>query len=281
MPHPFGEDVDSRRSILEYLGDQTLPRIVRVSAPLFVANGEGLPLQVATGILLQIGPSRLLVTATHVVKDWPGLAINAGDEFLHVKGKLSTAHTKAATAGSQEDRLDLALVRLDEPLAKRIDDANVATLADLDLAAPVVGRDPFMLCGYPAKRNRDGLDGDEFTVRAYSLLLHDADASTYNAASVDSRTQLMLPFEKRDTWTIEKQVTAPDLKGVSGGGLWRVPIYDEALRETRLAAIAVEQHVKGEHRHVRATRVSVLLSVIHHFHPDLRRPIEWAIQQVA
>jgi hypothetical protein len=280
MPHPFGDDVELRRTILTYLGEQTLPRIVRLSAPLFVADDRGTPVQVATAILLQIGSSRLLVTATHVTVDWPGLAINVGDEFVHVRGKLVTAHSVAVNPGSREDKLDLAVVRLDDSLAQRIDDDHVTTLGDLDLTAPVIGRDPFVLAGYPAKRNSNGLSGDEFTARAYSLLLHDADLSTYAAASIDPSTQLMLPFEKRDTWTIEKQVSAPDLKGISGGGLWRVPINDEAVRETRLAAIAVEQHPKGVHRHMRATRVSVLLSLVYNLHPDLRAPIANAFDQV-
>lgn len=280
MPHPFGDDVELRRKILTYLGEQTLPRIVRLSAPLFVADDRGNPSQVATGILLQLGPSRLLATATHVVKDWPGLAINVGDEFLRVEGSHGTAHSEATVPGSREDRLDLTVVRLVDSIAQRIDDSHVTTVGDLDLATPVVGRDPFVLSGYPVKRNRDGLSGDEFTVRAYSLLLHDAEAAVYVAASIDSSTQVMLPFEKGDTWTIEKQVTAPDLNGISGGGLWRVPINDEAIRETRLAAIAVEQHPKGMHRHVRATRVSVLLSLIYQLHPDLRAPISDAFGRV-
>jgi len=69
-------------------------------------------------------------------------------------------------------------------------------------------------------------------------------------------------------------LTAPDLEEISGGGLWRVPIDDAPVRDTRLAAIAVEQHPKGRDRHVLATRIRTVLSTVHHLHVDLRQPLE-------
>jgi hypothetical protein len=242
--------------------------------PLFVPDARKLPQLVASGVVLQAGPARVLITATHVVNDWPGLAIDPGDELLTVRGQHATLFTNGAAAGSDADTMDVSIIRLEPDLAERILPTNVARLADLDLTVPIVGRDPFVLSGYPVRRNRDGLVGDQFTARAYSLLMHDGDQSLYDAIEADSAAQLALPFEKNDVWDLDKRVNAPDLEGVSGGGLWRVPIHDGAVADTRLSAIAVEQHPKGRHRHVLATRIRTVLSTIHRLHADLRPTLE-------
>ena len=274
MPHPFGEDIELRRRILTFLSEQTLPRIVRLTMPLFVPDDRGKAQLVASSVILRIGPARVLVTATHVVNDWPGIAINVGDALLQVRGQHATIYTNGTRAGSPEDKLDLSLIRLDPALAERILPFNVTSLADLDLTTPVVGQDPFVLGGYPERRNRDGLKGEQFTAHAYALLMHDGEQALYDAIGADSASQLALPFERNDVWEIERQVTAPNLEGISGGGLWRVPIDEAPARETRLAAIAVEQHQKGGNRHVLATRIRKVLSTLHQLYGDLRQPLE-------
>ena len=148
------------------------------------------------------------------------------------------------------------------------------TFGDLDFTVPEVGRDPFVLCGFPWRRSDNGLHGDQFTANAYALLMHDGERPLYDAVGMKEDSSLVLPFEKRDVWDIGKRVESPNLEGISGGGLWRVPINDEALADTRLAAFAIEQHPKGQHRYVLATRVRPVLQAIYQLNADLRTALE-------
>lgn len=271
MPHPFGNDVELRSRIITYLGEQTLPRIVALTSPLFAPNDRRQPDLVGSGIVLQIGGARLLLTATHVSERHAGLSLNVGDELILVRGESLVIHTLDSVAGSDEDEIDVLVVRLDAELADRIRSEHVAQLSDIDFSIPEIGRDPFLLVGYPCSRNRDGLVGDEFTARAYPLLMHDGDTPLYAALNADTDSQLVLPFEKKDIWTITGQVSAPDLNGISGGGLWRVPVHDESrIGDTRLAALGIECQAKGRHRHIRATRIRTVLTAVFNSFPDLR-----------
>jgi hypothetical protein len=279
MAHPFGDDIQLRGRILSYLGDQALPRILRLTMPLFVPDEQGEPALVASGLVLEIGSERLLLTASHTVRDWPGLSISAGNELTLIRGEHWTVHSEGVEFGTLNDKLDVSIVRLERAVADRLDAAEVATLDDVDLTVPIIGRDPFLMVGYPEKRNRDGLTGDEFSALSYSLLMHDGEAELYGDVGAHSTNQLVLPFQKNDVWTPDKRVTAPDLRGVSGGGLWRVPINDRPVRQTLLSAIGVEQHPKGKHPRVLATRMRVILSVVYHSFPTLKAPLERAVER--
>lgn len=279
MPHPIGDDVALRRRILSYLGEQTLPRIVSLTMPIVAPDDRRQPQLVASGVVLEIGPARILISATHVAEQWVGLSINIADEMVLIRGRKLVIHTNDAGPGSEDDKLDTLLVRLDDDLGNRVKAANVSLISDVDLSTPEIGRDPYLLVGYPCSRNRDGLDGDEFTAQAYSLLTHEGDTGLYSALSADSASQLVLPFDKKDVWAMDKQVSAPDLNGISGGGVWRIPIRDStAVRESRLSAIAVEWHRKGRHKHILCTRVRTILSALYHHYSDLRQPLDDALR---
>jgi hypothetical protein len=282
MTHPFGDDSEIRRHLVDHLSAQTLPRIVQLTLPLFAGRRDRAPQLVASGIVLEVGTSRFLITATHVLRDWPGVSISIGDLFFEIRGDRVTIHSEGCEPGSDDDKLDISLLRLEAGLAERIEADQVLMIADLDLSASAVGQDCFLMSGYPERRNRDGLDGESFTVRAYSLLMYDGDEALYQALGLDAQAHLALPFDPNDTWDMERQVAAPNFQGISGGGLWRIQSDDASpLRETRLAAIAVEQHRKGRHRHVLATRVRLILTAVHERYPDLRATLEDALRDAA
>lgn len=279
MPHPFGDNAEVRRRLIGHLSAETLPRIVQLTVPLFVGVRDREPQLVASGLILEIGTSRFLITATHALRAWPGISISASETLVEIQGDGVTIHTEGCEPGSESDKLDVSVLRLDRRIAELVAADQVLSIADLDLSASAVGQDSFLMSGYPERRNRDGLTGDSITVHAYSLLMHDGDEGLYQALGLDTQAHLALPFDPNDTWDVERQVTAPNFQGISGGGLWRVPSGDAApLRATRLAAIAVEQHRKGPHRHVLATRVRLVLAAVHERHPDLRASLENALR---
>lgn len=279
MAHPFGDNLQLRSRILEYLRDQALPRIARLTTPLFAPDEQRNHQLVASGIVLRVGPALLLLTASHTVRDWADLLINVGNELHTIRGERWALHSEGEDFGTSRDKLDVSVVRLDESIVERIDSEDVAELEDVDFAIPDIGRDPFLLVGYPEKANRYGLSGDEFNAQTYSLLMHDADAALYVSVAADSDNHIVLPFQKNDTWTVDKRVTAPDLRGISGGGLWRVPTNERPVGKTLLSAIGVEQHAKGRHPHVLGTRMRIILSVAHRAWPDLRKPLQCAVER--
>lgn len=280
MPHPLGNDRERTRQILVYIGNQALPRIIQLTTPLFAPTTRGDPQLVASGIVLEIASARFLITATHVLSGWPDVAISTGDELHPIRGNHVTLHSGGTVPGSEQDRLDVSVVRLEARIAAAIPSTFAACLDDLDFSVMVIGHESFLLSGYPERRNRRGLKGDQFTAQAYSLIIHDGDQALYDAVGADPTLQLVVPFEPNAVWDIEKQMTAPNLRGVSGGGVWRIPIDRQPVRETRLSAIATEQHRKGRNRHVLATRIRVVLGLIYQHNEDMRGALKEAYEAV-
>jgi hypothetical protein len=277
MAHPLGDDVDLRRTIITLVQDNALPRIVGFTHPVFAPDARGKPQVVASALILQIGLAHLLITATHVLKRWPGAAINTGEQFWPVRGQHATLHTDGATSGSDDDKADISIVRLEEDLAGHLTPDGVLSMGDLDLDPPIIGLEPYLVCGYPVSRNRGGLKGREFTAQAYSVIVHDGDQALYTAVGADTSSQFVAPLKPRDVWEMDRQVTAPHLIGVSGGGVWRMPTSKGAIRDVKLGAIVIEQHRKGRNPHLRGTRTSALLQLVHSQHADLREALESAV----
>ena len=155
----------------------------------------------------------------------------------------------------------------------------MALLTDLDLTFPRADSGPHLLVGYPCSRNRTGLKGDTFTARAYTLLLHDGDAAFYTSVGASGDGQFATAADRKDVWSAEGKAMAPDPYGISGGGLWKIPIDEQAtVADARLAAIAVEWHQKAVPKHLLGTRIRSVLVALRDRYADLRPHIEEAVR---
>ena len=92
---------------------------------------------------------------------------------------------------------------------------------------------------------------------------------------VDPEINLLVGFEKRRTRGPKGMLTAPDLYGASGCGLWRFGRHiRDAVNPPRLAAIGVRWEARGRVKHIAGTRIQLVLSGIADRYADARIAID-------
>jgi hypothetical protein len=247
-------------------------RATEVTTPVYLANADRVPVAVGSGVLIQVGGARLLVTATHVLDERKNghLLIQAVDSILPIGGEIATIYSRDAMHPI-DDHIDVSVVRLtgapwdSEPLDRYL------TLEELDLVRDLPSRNSYAVIGYPESKQRNILKGTNLEAYAYRALALECLDGAYQRLGHNRDTSILLGFDKRRMWGPEGAVTAPDLYGMSGCGIWR---FGRSVRfaksPPKLAGIVIEWHRDAQPKHVLATRILPILAGVGQRFPDLR-----------
>lgn len=264
-----------RRSVageLAAIGDRLSQRALEVTTPVYRTNEHGLPVSEGTGVLFALGEIRFLLTAAHVLDHLQegGLTAQAGGVLAHIGGDVTYLYGVPERLGG-EDVVDVRIVRLagSDWLSAPLNGFLCWDELDHEPASPQ--RHAFALLGYPWSKQPDGPKGTTMEAYAYRVLGLECPVSVYKALGANPELSLLIGFEKRHTWGPQGEVTAPDLYGASGCGLWRFGRrIREAARQPRLSAIGVRWERQSNVKHVRGTRIRPILAAIAERYPDAR-----------
>lgn len=220
---------------------------------------------------------RFLLSASHVfdpaIPDAPLWAI-ASTNFVNLTGSVWRTHTRAG-AGTDE-RADVAVV----PLGAAVDDAwsgcRFLSPGDLD---PFVSAEElelttaFMAIGYPdTKQPRVFRDGS-YAPYAHHFVSHREPIAEDNDFGGLSDLHIAIGFDPTDFRSVNLPQRLPHPRGMSGGGLWRIPrFHTSANLEARLVGILIEYRTNNDL--ILATRVSELLVGIANRAPDMKPILE-------
>lgn len=266
-----------RKSAAELIAiaDDTAQQLLAVTVPIYQGAETERPSVVGSGILVAISNIRLLMTAGHVLDlvATDQLFAGASPELICVEGDP----TRLQTAGAKtqiDDKIDVGVVRLMGDIWDCIPLERFLASDALDTDIPIAAHHTYGLVGFPNSMNRRAPVDDRIRAAAFGMAGLECDAQTYAKTSTDPGTNVMVGFDKNTMWSKTGQVTAPDLYGASGAGIWR---YGRRLRGSagvpKLSAIATEWHPKGRHRHVLGTRIPLILGALADKYDDVRQLI--------
>jgi hypothetical protein len=254
--------------------DSLAKRMLEVTVPIYQPTATE-PNLVGSGVLVTLADDRFLITAAHVF-DWREhgpLAIGLSPELVPMAGTL----WRFPDADSQDksfDHIDLGIVRLDGGPWGTLPLDRFCSWTELDIDAPLVERHTFGLMGFPLATNRRPVDGDRIKSFAFTAGGLECDLATYQAADRNPLTNLMLGYDHKTMSGAKGRVTAPALRGASGGGIWR---FGRKLRDTTrpplLSAIFTEWH-KGKHKYLFGTRIQVVVGLLSAQFPHVREFVE-------
>lgn len=255
--------------IANYVDQRLAPRAASFTTPLLWPNDGGLPELVGTCLAVRIGEYPILLTAGHVLDlaDERPLAIVVDNELREIRGEV-TRFRPVPERAAGGDHIDVGAVILTPECTPN----DLLSLVDLQLIIPPHAPvDAYMVMGYPCSRNRDSLQGEQFRARLYHFLTKEASTEGYRTLDRDPADQIVLHFNRKDVWRPEGRFTAPNLNGISGGGVWHLaPESGIPLPQAELAAIAVEWHDKARVKHVLSTRIRPLVAELAHRYPGIR-----------
>jgi len=192
---------------------------------LYMRRKEGNPVMVGSGVLLKVADVGFVLSAGHVLKEMNGAEFLFGS--MSAGGRLiSTTEHLEIRVTTDERTYDLGVVALPDVVASKLIEQKKRFLriTDLDLVRePLDGF--YSVAGYPQVTNSPDYQVKEISAEIfyYGTCL---DHGTITDSTPGVTIALYLREEKLTRVSEEKgereSVRMPILKGISGGGIWRL-----------------------------------------------------------
>ena len=245
-----------------------LDRPFKATAPVLQASHSGSLAFVGSAVLLDAGEHAFALTASHVLDEEASGELLLGRVGHVVSMRGPRALTRVPQGGTrQDDHVDLAMVHLTE--AARLSFAQDEFIKPADLYLGPAPSGTFIVGGYPLSHQPRHLAPGNDVVRMYTLVAEEIPLPHYKRDGYDREVSLLLSFNKKETWRMDiGHATAPDLKGVSGGGIWHLQDINGSVLTPRLCAIAIEWHRNP--KRILATRIRIAIDELGRRFPELR-----------
>lgn len=253
-----------RAARLAALADARSARLLQVTAPVYWFDDRQRPEAIGSAVLLSFSSWRFLLTAAHVLRlrHTRTLYVPSGASIIPIAGELTTIFDARAPSEAH-DSADVTVVRLAGDAWAESPLAAFAKWEELDLDPANSFRHVFGLLGYPSTKQRNSVKGSRVEAAAYRTLATGASAQLYRKLGRRPDTNLVLGFDKRRMWGPEGMLTAPDLHGMSGSGIWRFgPNLHAVTQAPRLSGVLIEWHRRGPNKHVLGTRLGPILAAL-------------------
>jgi hypothetical protein len=236
------------------------PELERNSYPLFAVDHRERPDLYATCVILECDQIPFLVTAAHAVdqitRTGSGVCVGA-KQIVGIPGEFVTS------SDDGRDPLDIAVIAIPDALL------TSQEIQVVPMARTTYGRDfpnYHFRCihGYPCTKNKQGQRIDTlnkvFTKYALTCAGGSRQPVDWQRFGKDPATHLAIRYEAKLSLDEDgNEATAPEPKGMSGGGAWLVP---DSLNATKayLEGISIEYHSRDSL--VFATRIEQVIAFI-------------------
>jgi len=225
--------------------------------------------QFASGVLIQIGSARFLLTVAHAT-DETDIEIPGKSGLIPLAGHF--AYTRVPISGRRAtDAYDIAFVRLDDSLHSYLhQDLAFLDADDADMADVMSIGNAYSVIGFPARRS--SARANSVSTRLLTLTGTGVDRSRFEKLEFSPRNHVLLSFRRKKAFdfTSRRRMIQCLPEGMSGGGIfaWSKNLPDLAhVAQPKLVGI-VHSYYESESVFV-GTRLHCYLRCIRDQHPDL------------
>lgn len=263
---------DSDAAIREKVFDAAFESIDSNTVPIcFIRNGEAI--QNRTGVLLQIGGLRFLITTAHVdehhtIPD----AVNAGyvpSVVMPEKGVVPIPIDSERYMTTESPDEDITVYLLSDTMAEKI----VGHYQFLRLSQLISKNDAahenalYLISGFPESMVAQEAGTKRVEIWYYITRRYDGDYS--DVCPFDPTTHMVVKYQRR---TYNREGTTIHPPGMSGCGIWfvanRVTWPTVSANDFKLAGIQTAWHPK--HEYAKGTWIDLVLKIIWRYYPDAR-----------
>jgi hypothetical protein len=254
--------------------------VTEYTYPVYWPDQKGDPEAIGSCVLVVIGEAKFLFSASHVLKGIyeREVRVAAGDSLAVVRGEVTGLFREGAAISSDGDDIDLGAIRLKGDSWDQAPISGFAKLEDMDIRPGAATRDCFCLAGYPASKQRNCLVGNDLNASLFRVAGVECKEDTYKACRRNPEVSLMIGFDKKRIWGPHGMLSAPDVYGMSGSGIWRIgPAINDVRTRPLLSGIAVEWHRSGSAKYILGTRVHLIIEALANRYPIVRDSLIIAI----
>lgn len=260
--------------------NEALPALRNAVKPIFAVTRGGNPVFWGTGVLVAVAGEHFLLTAAHVIHDpsgdipegaRTGVAVTFGSAtHVELTGRV---HRTVPPDGKpcEADLVDVAVIELTPAEVTAIDDAKFLGMNDIDVRDHRAPRRGYLLVGYPATKQKLNLTAATFRPVRFPYFGFEVRDGLYKKLGYARESNLAVKFNRKKLWVEGRVGAAPEPRGTSGGGWWRIdnpfgPITED--RQPKLVAL-MSKHYPGSTKVLLAVRVSLAVQLLRYARPEL------------
>lgn len=214
-----------------------------------------------TGMLLRIGDDHLVVTAAHVIRNYPPESLQIISQEVASDVRVEPAHGDLF-GGQVNADLDVGFLRLSSECVTRLIGKSFLTLNDFELYPNALSTDLAIVFGLPEQLHTQP-QTNLHSFGSFTFLSNiPVDVDWTSPGSRPLELEIEYPQEVHDGFTHAQQ-TLPAPRGMSGGGLWRANFRENQLwipERMRLIAILTTHDCNAQT--IRGNRVESLFHLL-------------------
>lgn len=220
----------------------------------FFDDEKGIQRQAGCGVFIKYKEVYYVVTAAHVLAEHTNSTyVNLKNKILFVGGKIFSSII-SESGNREDDKIDVSVVKLEiESAQELLNVFNPIDIEEVGFKHSLKNDDLYFSAGYPYtktkyKRNSNIIKSQSYKLRSIPIL-------DYNFAKFGfcHTTTIAIKFDKEITSaSITYPHLAPDLKGMSGSGLW----YIEDGRKS-LIGIVIQIVKERGYKAILATKIDI------------------------
>lgn len=231
-----------------------------------IKNGN--PHPHATGIFLMIENQHFLITAAHVVENLQTeIYIGYGKhKVVRLGGELSINQIPM-NEKRDNDKIDVAIIKLDEESIGYVKQRyKFINILELGINHDIQKLPLYSAIGFAASQNKFNKVKNQLNSNPFIYTTIPADEDIYTELNCKQFLNLIVQYDKKNVinYLTNQKQTGPDPFGISGGGLWYVPIQlvekgDKVKKQ--LVAVLTEWPIINKKYWI-STRIDVFTEII-------------------
>ncbi|MCC7526605.1 MAG: hypothetical protein IT250_17405 [Chitinophagaceae bacterium] len=240
--------------------------ILNSTIQLFFDDKKGHPRATGSGVLFELANKHFVFTAAHVIAENPDdtYAI-IGHNAAYLGGMLHSV-TLPMSRNRNDDKIDLAIIELDPIVAERLTaEYKFQTVNDILLNHTANESTQYLSIGYPVTKTKK-IWGSNI-IRTIPFIYNSKAQLNfkYQNFGFDTKTHIAIGFNREVISDSNSNIhLAPDLKGISGSGIWYLPNFPAVFhpQQKKLIAISIEQINNTPNQAIIATKIDSIIDFI-------------------
>lgn len=241
---------------------------------LLKVNENGEPKPHASGVFVRIKDHHFLFTAGHVIDDCENeiyVGTHQGDTIYRFGGKWIKNDPNTTR---EYDRIDMAILEIDQDSMKIIGSSyQFIDYYNIDLSHVPRLLPMYVSVGFPCSKSKFNSYKNELKSTPFLYVTMCANDKIYKELGCDPRVNIIVNYDKCNVidYSTGKVRNGPDLYGISGSGLWFVPmtgILDISNISKKLVAIMTEWPINN-HKYMIGTRIDLFIDMLRRYDFDI------------
>jgi len=232
----------------------------------FVTIENGNPKPYGTGVFVEIDSNYFMLTASHVT-DEIEIYIRTGKNDVLKLGGDFTCNIVANESERKKDKYDIAIIKLEDVTYDKIKDIyDFIPKQQLGINHKDIKSPQYSVVGFPASKSKFNKYKNSIKSIPFIYSTSPEIDSVYRELKYNKLFNLIVQFDKKNVinYVTKEKTVAPDLYGMSGGGLWFVPLPIGKLSNNCIKSlVAIMTDWPTENRNVMiGTRIDFFTEII-------------------